>query len=286
MKVLAGLVLCIGSAMAFADTAPFYSGINALSSDYIVQASEVASLVHEHSHKLCSSSLKEKLFIYRVRNLEAKKPESDKLSYVRHLHYDSVSDLDFPLSDKCVVKYVNSVGSEVGDANVVVVDIDDGESHSYHEFTNGSTAVLVQGKPMFLTRKQTLKETLEDMHLDLDKIVKRGYESDEEEAEAAILEEIEADFRAAESMVAEEQSYVTAFAEEKEGDAQAAGTSSSKATSNLFTKYQFFTPGVFLSLIVSLFLLYVITTAVSWVTSIETSYNAFEKQVDYEKKTE
>lgn len=58
------------------------------------------------------------------------------------------------------------------------------------------------------------------------------------------------------------------------------------ARSNLFQTYQFFTPGVWLALIVSVFLIYVASTAVSWITSIQLSYRAFEKQIEFEKKTE
>lgn len=282
MKVTVGLALCIGSAMAFADTAPVYAGADVFASDYIVQASDLAGQVKKFSDNLCSGN--EKLYIYRVSGLEAAAPESEQLSYVRHVHYDQAADLDFELSDKCQVIYGDNKGVEAGDANVVVVDIDDGEKHSHAEFLRGDAAVVVQGKPLFKTRKQTIKEKLADMNVDLDKIMKRGYESDEEEVEEALYDEIEADFRTAESLVAEEESSVTLFADVKEGEGQAAGNSTGK--SNLFTEYQFFTPGVWSSLIVSLFLLYVITTAISWVTSIETSYNAFEKQVDYEKKTE
>ncbi|SGZ48820.1 CIC11C00000003027 [Sungouiella intermedia] len=286
MKVLASLALCVGSVMAFADTAPMYSGLNAFSSDYIVEATEVASQVGEYTSNLCSQDDRQKLYIYRVSGLQATKPQSDAINYVRHVHYDRAVDLDFPISKECVVKYASSLDSEVGDADVVVVDIDDGIAHKFEEFsTNG--AFIVQGKPLFTVKKRSFRETIQE---DLDILKKRYYESEEldDEDSEATFSEVEADFKAAESMIAEEESFVTAFAEEKEGLVPGAskGNSTGKAKSNLFTEYRFFTPGVWLSLIVSLFLVFVVSTAVGWITSIETSYNAFEKQVDYEKKNE
>lgn len=281
---LSSIALCIGSALAFADTAPLYALFNTVHG-YIVESSKIASLVQEYSDQLCSGENTDKLYIYRVANLEGKWPHDERISFTKHVHYAQASELDYPISDKCVVKYGNSVDSESGDAQVVVIDIDDTTTHNYKEFVRSDAAFIIQGKPTFHSKKQTLKDTLQDMHVDLDKIMKRGYESDEEDAEESIFAEVEADFRAAESMIAQEDAQVTAFTQEKEGDAQAAGKNTT-STSNLFTEYQFFTPGVWLALIVSLFLLYVITTAVGWVTSIETSYNAFEKQVDFEKKTE
>lgn len=285
MKLLASLALCIGSAWAFADTAPVYSGLGAFSSDYIVQLSEVASLIKAYTDQICSLDNNDKLYIYRVSGLANGKPASGDMSYVKHVHFDLAEDLDFAVSDKCLVKFGDAVGFDAGDANIVIVDIDDGNSHTHEEFLRHAGPVVVQGKPSFSVSKHTIKETIAGMYLDLDQLLKRGYESDEEVEESALFDEVEADFRAAQSMIAEEESTVTAFAGDDEGQYQAA-KNSTNTKSNLFTEYQFFTPGVWLSLIVSLFLLYVITTAVGWVTSIETSYNAFEKQVDYEKKTE
>lgn len=55
---------------------------------------------------------------------------------------------------------------------------------------------------------------------------------------------------------------------------------------SLFTEYQFFTPGIWSCILISFFLLAILYNALIWVSSIEISYGAFEKQVDYEKKNE
>lgn len=54
----------------------------------------------------------------------------------------------------------------------------------------------------------------------------------------------------------------------------------------LFHNYQFFTPGIFMCLIVSGFLILIFSVALKWTSSIEISYSSFEKEVDYEKKNE
>ncbi|CAI5759027.1 unnamed protein product [Candida verbasci] len=55
---------------------------------------------------------------------------------------------------------------------------------------------------------------------------------------------------------------------------------------NLFTHYQFFTPGLFSAILVSLFLIFILVNALSWLTSLEITYESFEKQVDLDKKSE
>lgn len=289
MKLLACLGV-LASAWAFSDTAPAYAGIGKLSSNYIVQLSEVAGLIKQYSEQVCQDGNSDKLFIYRVSGLVREEPASE-ITSVQHVHFDLADNLDFDVASSCHVayrQYTDAIGN-IEDANIVFVDVDDGKQHRYTEFVgkNGEEAAyVVQGKPLFKKQKHGVLESLVEMKEDFDQLLKRGYESDEEVEESALFDEVEADFRAAQSMIAQEESMVTAYAED-EGAVQAAGKNLNlTGKANLFTEYQFFTPGVWLSLIVSLFLLYVITTAVGWVTSIETSYNAFEKQVDYEKKTE
>jgi len=45
----------------------------------------------------------------------------------------------------------------------------------------------------------------------------------------------------------------------------------------LFSRYQYFSPGIFMGLLVVLFIVFVIGLALSWLTSLEISYAAFEK---------
>ncbi|EGV60761.1 hypothetical protein PSN45_001444 [Yamadazyma tenuis] len=94
-----------------------------------------------------------------------------------------------------------------------------------------------------------------------------------------IYDEVAEDLKAAESMAAENDMPVSIF----DGDS---GSSQSKKTKGLFNNYQFFSPGIFSCLIVSFILLFVLSTALSWISSIEITYQSFEKQIDFEKKNE
>lgn len=51
-----------------------------------------------------------------------------------------------------------------------------------------------------------------------------------------------------------------------------------KTTGSLFARYTFFGAGIFEITLVSLFLIYALITALSWLTSLNISYKAFEKQ--------
>lgn len=50
-----------------------------------------------------------------------------------------------------------------------------------------------------------------------------------------------------------------------------------KVGDSLFEKYQYFSPGIFESTLVALALIFIFFTAFSWITTLEISYNAFEK---------
>lgn len=45
---------------------------------------------------------------------------------------------------------------------------------------------------------------------------------------------------------------------------------------SLFENYQFFSPGIFMSIIVSIFLLIVLSQAVTWISQLQVSYKSFE----------
>lgn len=52
----------------------------------------------------------------------------------------------------------------------------------------------------------------------------------------------------------------------------------------LFAKYTFFTPGIWMGTIVSLIVFFLVSTALSWLSSMQISYKAFDKPFDFEKK--
>ncbi|KAI9662189.1 MAG: hypothetical protein M1829_006171 [Trizodia sp. TS-e1964] len=57
------------------------------------------------------------------------------------------------------------------------------------------------------------------------------------------------------------------------------GTSPSKANPGLFSKYQFFSEGLFVGLVVTFLLLLILTVAIRGVASLEVSYAAFDKEM-------
>lgn len=54
----------------------------------------------------------------------------------------------------------------------------------------------------------------------------------------------------------------------------------------MFEKYQFFTPGLFMGLLVTLLLLSILFVALRAISSLEVSYAAFEKEMGPQKKAQ
>lgn len=293
MRILAIAASFVASAYAFADTAPLFAVPALPSGDfkYITDSHKVSRVIKEYTEQLCMENA-EKLFIYRVSQWSSASEDAfaglpEDSTHISHVHYKSSSDLDLDLHSSCSVEYKDG-GSEVSgsDANVVVVDWDEGSVIELEELLKHSN-VIVQVKPKFataLTYDNYIKEFLDSkLHLNLDK---RTYVSDDEDVMTEeSFDDLEDDFMAAEALLlaTEDDIEVTAEKKNKPNDSN---DKKKKSSSNLFTEYQFFTPGVWLSIIVSLFLVFVATTAIGWITSIELSYKSFEKQVDYEKKNE
>lgn len=93
-----------------------------------------------------------------------------------------------------------------------------------------------------------------------------------------VYDELEEDLKAAASMAAEEDLPVNIL----QGDTEETGP----VGGSLFEKYQFFSPGLFMCLIVSFLLLFILVNALSWIGGIDITYQSFEKQVDLDKKNE
>lgn len=269
MKIL-GLAACASTALAsFSDSAPFFSS-RKLSADsaYIARASDVAHNLGQYSVGFCPEG--EELHIYRVSNLAAAAPAKHSGTFFENVHYRTVDDLEL-----VVDSFFHHDGQKPQ-----ITDVEDGQ-YSVEDFLAKSSCVIVQGKPSFHRAGSGLdavKQFLEDVN---DKF-KRDSAADEYE------KDVEEDLAAVDAVVS-----AVAEAEKQLEDADLAESTEElsvssllSSNSNLFTEYQFFTPGVWLAIIVSLFLVYVVSTAVGWITSIQTSYHSFEKLVDYEKKTE
>lgn len=313
------------------NTGSFYvsnqvEGIN--EHTFAINSHAIERVVEQVSSAACSGN--EKLVIHRVAKLSerALKKQLGKShhadaggAYVKHVQYLSADDIDFPLSDACSagqVKYVSAKDAKhaIHDAGVSVVVVDYEDSSDFSLKHSKGLNFIVQERPSFdypESKLEGLKHYVEDkihenLNLDVNLDLKREVAGDdasvtEEEEYDKLVAEIEDDFRAAESYVAQEGedlpvNIYSGTAKPLEDGAQAQAetdftsasekkpSSSVKTHSNLFTKYQFFTPGVLLGLIVSFILVAIVYISLTWLTSLEISYKSFEKQVDFEKKNE
>lgn len=285
MKLITGVAVYASAVMAYVNTAPMFSSKALLDNRYLTDAHDVSSQLENLTKDWCSQEQKLPMIIYRVKNLA--KGSNDLAEAFTNVRYESPSQLDLTLHSLCQVHYSTNNPSELNAGEVYVVDLDDDSNYKVNDLLSEDAFVTVQGKPNGGKARSFMagiKEYVDDFQQGW---AKRQDEQDEADAEA--FEEIESAFRAAESLIAHEEgdSFVTALAEDKE---TSSGSEEQKqktdGRSNLFTKYQFFTPGIWLCLIISLFLVYVLLTAVGWISSIQITYKSFEKQVDYEKKTE
>mgnify|MGYP001127819531 CR=1 FL=1 len=276
---------CLGTAscvLAFADSGKVYS--NWLSPfGSIVDSTKLNSLVSDKTTTYCQSSTNQ-LFVYRVAGKHLVDDVSSQSSEVVYgdVHYDSSSLLDLHFDEKCSVSYQDSLANSDSNANIVVVDLDEG-SHTVSELLSLQKNVIVQTKPNFSSKLNDIKYYLQDK-------LKRDDEMDVlvDEGVSEIDKLINEEFKQAEEMISAEGDGVVSILDDAEmGDSPSEQTQfNSTQNQNLFTEYQFFTPGLWSGLIVSGFLLAVLYAAIGWVSSIEITYRAFEKQVDFQKKTE
>ncbi|PVH17914.1 uncharacterized protein CXQ87_000815 [Candidozyma duobushaemuli] len=285
MKLITSVALCASAAMAFVNTAPMYANEAFFKDHYLTDVHDVSSQVDSLTKELCSDSQHLPLIIARVKHLSKKSSDLAKVS--TNVRYESSKQLDLALHSSCQVHYSTSLPKEISAGNIYVADLDDETEYTPNELLEKGVKMIVQGKPSG-AKSRSFMAGIKGYMGDFQQGWAKREEEDAEEDVAAYAE-VESAFRAAESMIAHEEgdSFVTALADDKE---ISSGIKESKVnantTSNLFTKYQFFTPGIWSCLIVSLFLVYVLNTALGWITSIQVTYKSFEKQVDYEKKTE
>ncbi|ODV82383.1 uncharacterized protein CANTADRAFT_88286 [Suhomyces tanzawaensis NRRL Y-17324] len=286
-SVLTGAALALGVS-GFADTASFYSSHEFGSFKYIEQASDVAHALEAYSDTICS--LGGKLVIYRAKNVHMSVDQA--VNTIKHVHYDNSDALDLSLGQSCSVKYVEGMEASNTDENVLIRDVDSEElALDVNELMSSGKHVIVQQIPSFegASKLKAFKEYIGEQyeHLKGHQHAKKAQDSEEEYLQA--VSELEDDLRAAESFIAHEgDSLVTALASPKASSTAAPVADAPKkiTNANLFTTYQFFTPGILSCAIVSFALIGILYGALRWISALEISYHAFEKQVDYEKKNE
>lgn len=283
----------------FTDTAAFFS-TKALAGEfpYITESQQLSESIRSLTEEACRG--RGRLVIYRVSQLQHG-PQDGAGTYIKHVHYKRAQELDFELGPSCSgerVQYVVNGEPPSQDQGVAIVDVEDGRTHTVEEFLGRVDGpVMVQGKPSFHRPESVLdglKHYIEDavydnlnMDFDLDRVLHKRAEQPavDDDRFDEIMAEVEQDFAAAKSLVAQAA-----------GDAQVTALQAAPSKSlvpshpvknpNLFTNYGFFTPGIWMCLIISGFLVSIMYVVMSWMTSLEISYKAFDKQIDFEKKTE
>ena len=299
--------LCVlPAALAFTNTAPFYGlDFTGRKQDHLVRSDSLKQLV-DLPAAVCSGEVQKQLLWVRMAGLDF-----DALKYLVTDAPDSYIDAVFYASadaaaavtiDSCLKSQTSiSQGSLADnfvdyDVNVVEVTPEAQLAEVTNQFKKLATNPLiwVQGKPAFaapylLTLEQVKEFVGDKIGEDLDEIELFGHakRTDSDDQDASALEaEIESDFRAAESYIIAEGDKPVGMYDSKENKTTSAPSKKHKKIDNLFSNYQFFTPGILLCLIVSFALVGVLYVALGWIASLEITYKSFDKQVDYEKKQE
>lgn len=243
----------------------------------IIKLENFRETLIEETKKICQSENRNNVYIYQVDDIAIKPEEAVLgLKFNQILYHDdkSVNLTKDMIFDGCEIKEYKQV------EQISMQDI-------FNERKSDEDLVIVQVLPSFKSKGslENIKEQVYDLYNDDDIVIqKRGNEQEQEEEDAVIEEEIEHDFEEAESLASEETDPVNILANSNKDKQSNNGTTIKH--DNLFTKYQFFTSGIWSGIIVSLFLLTILYGALSWLTSLEITYASFEKQVDYDKKNE
>ncbi|CCE86196.1 Piso0_005852 [Millerozyma farinosa CBS 7064] len=309
-SMLSWFIALLPLAYAFTDTAPFYSSQKLTNSfPYIASSKAVGFDISSIVNNICESN--DRIVIYRVKNLQ-REGIPQKGTFLKHVQYANAGDLDITKDISCSASQVkhlfNEQLGENDNTNVVIIDIEDQAQHKIDEFLGDQSdkIVVVQGKPSFGTNDhqneavlESIQGGLRNVYASLEKNVlksagngRRSADAEDEDSQGAddfdkVVSEVESDFDKAKSMLAQESDLpVNILTSESESSPSITSVPSVSAKHDLFSKYQFFSPGIWMCSIVSIFLVFVLSVALSWITSLEISYKAFEKPIDFEKKTE
>ncbi|KGR13910.1 hypothetical protein MG3_02344 [Candida albicans P78048] len=288
MVSLSNLLVCLGlvvvpTTLAFSDTAPIIIHSNnqdALESNhkYITKFVDVKSKVDEIIKESCSDK-NSKLFIYQIEDLSIESDYSwllNKGSYANVLYHEK-NEANYDFNGKCEEKESGTVQFSVLKTGSLQ------EIYEKHK-ENKNEVFIIQVLPKFTSGHslKAIKEKMYNLYNDEDIVIssKRDKQSDNEN-DAEIEQEIERDFEVAESLASEESDPVSIFDTDKQNK-----NGTVVKHDNLFTKYQFFTSGIWSGIIISGFLLVILYNALSWLSSLEITYASFEKQIDFDKKNE
>lgn len=144
--------------------------------------------------------------------------------------------------------------------------------------SSDSELMFIQFPPTFAAPSASI---LEEITSNVKKIVGNGVKREDMDYDA-IEQELQESFEEVEALLDEE--IVSIY--ENEEQIATSQKASSRAVSNgsLFDKYTFFSNGIWMAIIVMSFLVTILLIALSWLSDMKTTYAAFDKPVDFEKK--
>jgi uncharacterized protein YheU (UPF0270 family) len=194
-------------------------------------------------------------------------------SIVEYLIYDVI--YQNPVNDEL------SMSSACHNVEVSMLEFDEGTISEIKTISEESDAdiMLIQFPPKFAPPSESLlKEITSSVY---NKLVANGVKREEIDYDT-IEQELQNSFEEVDELLDEE--IVSIYESEDEYSVGQKASSRDVVSGSLFDKYTFFSDGIWMAIIVVAFLIILLSIVLSWLSSMKTSYGAFEKPVDFEKK--
>ena len=288
----------IASALSFENTAPllisnaaFYDTVKFKSMDSIANVKDLLSTL---SDEFCFKHPNERLFYLRVPGLGAGEIPSELINIANvateHVVYDIPSSELFIGKSCSQVQILNMKdidGSYNLDEHTNVAVIDFVNAAELYKTIDQLTAqfnvenVIIQGLPSFETPGNSWFDKSQQQ---LQNLLKSNSKKREELDYGRIEQELNETFEEVNELLNDE---LVEIYEKTNIESKSTLSHSNKKIvigDSLFDKYSFFTNGIWMCTIVFLFLTWLLSMALSWLSSLQVSYGAFDKPFDFEKK--
>ncbi|GME81419.1 unnamed protein product [Ambrosiozyma monospora] len=309
------------SSSSFQNTAPLLVQSNHYDSyygnqyKYAMSLDKATAILNKVTHDVCQSSKTspEKLLYLKVHNMDINQPDLDnaKLTKVAdHVLYPSkdTDDESNTVSDACDSPcYFNAVSNDEflpslidQDCQVSIVEIDQNElagslADQVMEITGVFPAenIIVEGLPTFEAPDSLLKQASKFLGLTNQQGKREHDASEAEKKDEEDWDSIEAELKESFDEVnalLEDETVTILDHTDKNTTSSSTGAhafkNSTQVANSLFDSYGFFSNGIWMTAIVSFFLLWILLTSLSWLQSLQVSYKAFDKQVSGSKKNQ
>lgn len=252
-----------------------------LESSYILSADNANSQISNLSDNICS---KDNLLVVRVHGLTNDDLTGEFLNvFGNELHImsnnviypNSSMDSKFEISPSCGLIDVGSIEN------------DEQWLETITQYPSASS------QSMDLNNSENLMDKLEklsilhsDKHIIIQgvpvpgELIKQKRKAENDVSIETIEKTIREAFEEVEGIIDENQHEPTPLTSTKENFSN----EQTVIKGGLFAKYTFFTPGIWMGTLVSVIVFLLTSTALSWLSSMQISYKAFDKPIDFEKK--